>query len=339
MLKQDFLINSLFRFDHLTGQNIINHIQILERTIILSFLSFDLYKLYQPSYNSLYKNIKNIDSKYHPLISKLEEVNLYILATEQSEELERLCPELIQFGKYLIIKRIMSQKVYVEKMSFMIDLIKNTDTSRVAKFTVLKYVRFCIEVSILSLNIYNKSIFVTKMEEPSLKLKSIVINKPKICEVEFPFVVVLHSKGLSLIFCMSRSYTEILRLYRSKKTIQKKLKTKDNPEKLKAHDLLKPKEKSREKGFNRSKKAKQKYSPPPTNPVKVNEKLDTNANKKITQKKKKQLLKVLMIQKEKVFSSMNHLCETFDNQTDILKMFLVKKKPSNPEKVKPPAIS
>jgi hypothetical protein len=32
-----------------------------------------------------------------------------------------------------------------------------------------------------------------------------------------------------------------------------------------------------------------------------------------------------MIQKEKVFFSMNHLCDTFDSQTEILKMFLVKK--------------
>jgi hypothetical protein len=169
------------------------------------------------------------------------------LATKNSEELEKLCPELIQFGKYLIIKRIMSQKVYMEKLSFMVDLITEGDTSRVSKFTILKYVRFCIEVSILSLNIYNKSIFVTKMEEPSLKLKSIVINKPKICEVEFPFVIVLSSIGLSLIFCVSRSLQQIEHLTFGDNPKKKTPQAQDKSKKSTAHQLLQPTKNLREK--------------------------------------------------------------------------------------------
>ena len=124
------LIKSVLRFDYIIRKKKVNHIQLLEKTIILSFLSFDLYKLYKPSLKLLYKNMSNIDKKFHELIGRLESVNLFLLATQNPGKLDELSSQLIEFGKYLIIKRIVSQKVYMEKLSFMVDLITNGDTSR-----------------------------------------------------------------------------------------------------------------------------------------------------------------------------------------------------------------
>jgi len=225
----------------------------------------------------------------------------------------------------LIIKRIESQKVFMEKLFFMVNLIKEGDVARVSKFTVLKYVRFCIEVSILSLNIYNKSVFVTKMEEASLKLKSIVINKPKVCEVEFPFVVVFDSHSLSMLFCVSRGIQEIKKVYQSRNTSKDRRKNKSKRSNTSPHELLKPKEKIKEsltkklntqKESQKANKIKETDIPP-----------NIQQNEKRGEIKKKQLMKVLMMQKEKMFFSMNQMCESFENQTEILKMFLLKKKP------------
>lgn len=301
---------------------------LLEQTIILSFLSFDLYKLFRPSLTSIFKNLANIDPKFHPLIARLQKTNLYSMVAEDPKALEQLAPELIELGKHLIIKRIESQRVYMEKLSFMVNLIKQGDTARVRMFTVIKYVRFCIEVSILSLNIYNKSVFVTKMEESSLKLKSIVINKPKLCEVEFPFVIVFDGDSVSMIVCVSRSLSEIKRLFSSERPVKDKAANKksqrasQNP-----HDLLKPKEK--------------KPSPKPpakTKPPKIEAKHENLEETETVESlghedqgrkeglKKKQLLKVLTMKKEDLLLSLDQMCGALHEQTDVLKMFLVKKR-------------
>ena len=274
--------------------------------------------------------MKNIDSKFHPLIFKLEKTNLYLLAVENPKELENLSSELIELGKYLIIKRIESQKVYMEKLFFMLNLIKEGDISRVSKFTILKYVRFCIEVSILSLNIYNKSVFVTKMEEASLKLKSIVINKPKLCEVEFPFVVVYDTYSLTMLFCISRGVQEIKKIFISDNSLKDKRKVPNRKSQANPHELLKPKEKVNDQPIPRINANIQKEN---NNANMEKDKSIKNKVNTVTPKeqkadiKKKQFLKVLMMQKEKMFFSMNQMCETFENQTDILKMFLIKNKP------------
>lgn len=283
----------------------INYIQLLEKTIILSFISYDLYKLHIPSLQKFYKNLNNIDKKFHNLVKKLEKKNLYLMGLESAEELEKLSPELIEFGKHLIIKRIANQKVFMEKLSFMVDLITKGDTTRIRKFQVLKFMRFCIEVSILSLNIYNKSVFVTKMEESSLKLKSIMINKPMLFKMEFPFVIVYDSKSLNMILCVAQSLKEIKKLHEN--SFNKEIRAQLSP-----HDLLQPKDKSISQDKLYSKKSLNRLE------FKKQERVDPF-------KKKRQVLKVLGMQKEKLFFSMNKMCEGFDKQTEILKMFLVKK--------------
>ena len=273
--------------------------QLLEKTIVLSFISYDLYKLYKPSLQNLFKNINNIEKKFKNLIKRLKKMNLYLLGLQNPEELERMSPELIELGKHLIIKRIASQKVYMEKLSFMVDLISKGDTSQIRKFQVLKYMRYCIEVSILSLNIYNKSVFVTKMEESSLKLKSIVINKPMLCEVEFPFVVVFDSKSLNIIFCVTQPPKEIKKLYELGKGVSSKensFKKKEKKEKLTAHELLKPKDKSVSQETAPSRNLQK-----PPEIKKATSRVDEEKKNKL------QILKRLTMQKEKMFFEMNNM--------------------------------
>lgn len=307
---------------------------LLEQTIILSFLSFDLYKLFRPSLGNIFKNLSNIDSKFHSLILRLQKVNLYLMAVEDPKALEQISPELIELGKHLIIKRIESQKVYMEKLSFMVNLIKQGDSARVRMFTVISYVRSCIEVSILSLNIYNKSVFVTKMEESSLKLKSIVINKPKLCEVEFPFVVVFDGDSVSMILCISRGLSDIKSLFLSEHVSKEKAANKKSQRSNQSpHELLKPKEKkpSPKPPLNiRTKKSEAKVPSQKEIPEVANLRSEDLSKKE--ELKKKQMLNVLIIKKEDMLSSLNGLSGTFHNQTDMLKLFVVKKR-VKPEKV------
>ena len=183
-----------------------NHAQILDKIIVFSFISFDLYRFKQkkPHHESerLYQNRPDLKQT----VERLKKLNLYILSLENKDLFESLIPEIVALGRHLILKRIISQKLYLRKLSFMIDLINTGQLNTSREIPILKFVRFCIEVAILSLNIYNKTVFVTKLEESSLKLKSIVINKPKIYGYDFPFVIVHDRSELRLVFCVTKHF-------------------------------------------------------------------------------------------------------------------------------------
>lgn len=316
---------SVLRFDYRLGKHL-DHLRLLEQTILLSFLSFDLYKLFQPSLGSLFREPGSFEPRFRPLVQRLQTTNLFLTAVDDPQALARLAPELAELGKHLLVQRIESQKVYMEKLSFMVALVRHGDASRVRRFSAAKYVRFCIEVCILSLNFYNKSVFVTKMEESSLKLKSIVINKPKACEVEFPFVVVFDGASVNMILCVSRSLADIRRL--AEESVSQPQQPQRGSRDLR--ELLKPKEKApRPKVPSKAASIQTSTPAPPQLQPRSRSRASSAGNDpERTQEplKKHQALKALVAKKEQVLFSLNKVCESLHDQTELLKMFVVKKK-------------
>lgn len=200
------IIFSVLMYDCGQLNSPLNHAQILDKIIVFSFISFDLYRHKQKKPHLHSERLYQSRPELKQTVERLSSLNLYFLAQEDSNLFESLVPDIVALGRHLILKRIVSQKVYQRKLSFMIDLINNGTLNTPKPLPILKFVRFCIEVAILSLNIYNKTVFVTKLEESSLKLKSIVINKPKIYNYDFPFVIVHDRNELRLVFCVTRHF-------------------------------------------------------------------------------------------------------------------------------------
>lgn len=314
----------------------------------MSFLSYDLYKLHVPKMKRSLDQINTNENELTKFLNEIKNENLYLMLLQDKEEFRKIIPNLLKFAKFLIIKKMNEHKVYKEKLSFMIDFIQETNYETIRKTNTLKFVRFCIEVCILSLNIYNKTILVTKMQESSLKLKPILINKMKYPNVEYPFVIVLDSSELTFIFSVSDSLLEIKNHFNKFMNAQSITKAKSTLNQIKDYDKMLYSQESNivslnnklsnqrtlsiENQIENSVQSNQITSPKITSITAQDKskkifKFDKKEELETVESSQKYLMNLLSDQKKDIFQEIITLNDKFAAQTDLIKMLKIKKLP------------
>lgn len=135
-------------------------------------------------------------------ILKLDFVQVF----EQSDKtaLFELNKTIIGLGTFLVSNKISASGNYKDKFKLILDVINNrylflTDYGNLDHFS---FIRLCIEAVIISLNVYNLSVFIRRHAEDNFKVKSIIINKTKKLATNYPFMILQDNNVIKIILCI-----------------------------------------------------------------------------------------------------------------------------------------